>query len=125
MIVKKVKVKKNIVVGVVYISSSFNNIIVNIADTRGNTLSWATAGSSGFKGAKKSTPYAGQLTASIAIKKAIEYGIKTVSVIMVGPGNAREAALRAIYSAGISIMSLEDRTAIAHNGCRQRKKRRV
>lgn len=119
------KNKKNVVVAVVYISSSFNNIIVNVADTRGNTLSWATAGSAGFKGARKSTPYAGQMTASIAIKKAIEYGVKTVSVVFCGPGNAREAAVRALYSAGVSIMSLEDRTKIAHNGCRKSKKRRV
>ena len=120
-----VKNKKNILVGVIHISSSFNNIIINIGDTRGNTLSWATAGSAGFKGAKKSTPYAGQVAASIAIKKAIEYGIKTVSIILIGPGTAREAALRAISAAGVSIMSLEDRTAIPHNGCRKRKRRRI
>ncbi len=119
------KNRKGVVVGVVYISSSFNNIIVNVADTRGNTLSWATAGSAGFKGAKKATPYAGQVTASVAIKKAIEFGVKTVSIILVGPGNAREAALRAVYAAGVSIMSLEDRTSVAHNGCRKRKRRRV
>lgn len=119
------KNKKNIIVGVVYISASFNTIIVNITDTRGNTLSWATAGSVGFKGAKKSTPYAGQVTASVAMKKAIECGIKTVTIILTGPGVARESALRAIQSANVSVMSLEDRTMIAHNGCRKRKKRRV
>ena len=119
------KVKKNVIVGVVYISASFNNIIVNVADTQGNTLSYASAGSVGFKGAKKSTPHAGQVTALAAIRKALSYGIKTVNVVVVGPGSARDAAVRAIRVAGVEIMSVEDRTAIAHNGCRKRKRRRV
>ena len=119
------KVKKNVIVGVVYVSASFNNIIINVADAQGNTLAWASAGSAGFKGAKKSTPYAGQVTASIAIKKALLYGIKTVNAVVVGPGSARDAAVRAIRAAGVAIMSVEDRTSIAHNGCRKRKRRRV
>ncbi len=117
--------KKNVIVGVVHILSSFNNITVTISDTMGNTLSWATAGSVGFKGAKKSTPYSGQVTAAAAVKKAVEFGVKTVSVVLIGPGLAREAAVRAVYNNGLSIMSLEDKTAIAHNGCRKRKRRRV
>lgn len=117
--------KKNISVGTVHINASFNNTIINVTDLQGNTISWASAGMLGFKGAKKSTPYAAQVTAEDAAKKAQEHGMKTVSVEVKGPGGGRESAVRALMSIGFIITSIKDVTPIAHNGCRAPKRRRV
>lgn len=121
----KKKNKKNISVGTVHINASFNNTIVNITDLQGNTISWASAGMMGFKGAKKSTPYAAQLTAEDASRKAQEHGMKTISVEVKGPGGGRESAVRALMSVGFIITSIKDVTPIAHNGVRAPKRRRV
>jgi small subunit ribosomal protein S11 len=117
--------RKNISVGTVHINASFNNTIINVTDLQGNTISWASAGMLGFKGAKKSTPYAAQVTAEDAAKKAQEHGMKTVSVEVKGPGGGRESAVRALMSIGFIITSIKDMTPIAHNGCRAPKRRRV
>lgn len=109
----------------VYIHSSFNNTIVTITDERGNTLIWETAGSSGFKGTKKGTPYAAQIAAGKAAKKAVEMGVKQASVFVKGPGPGREVAIRALQAAGLSIGTIKDITPIPHNGCRPPKPRRV
>ncbi len=109
----------------VYIQSSFNNTIVNITDERGNCLVWATAGSSGFKGTKKGTPFAAQITADAAAKKAISMGVRQASVFVKGPGSGRETAIRGLQGAGLIITSIKDVTPIPHDGCRPRKPRRV
>lgn len=121
----KKKVKKNIALGIVHLHATFNNTIVTITDIGGNTISWASAGGAGFKGSKKSTPYAAQLAGEKAARAAIEHGLKTVDVIVRGPGSGREAAIRAIQACGIEIKTIRDATPIPHNGCRPPKKRRV
>ena len=118
--------EKNIPVGIAHVSASFNNTIINITDLQGNTVSWASAGGQGFKGAKKSTPYAAQITAEVAGRKAQEIaGMKTVSVEVKGPGGGRESAIRALMGIGMTITTIKDITPIAHNGCRAPKQRRV
>lgn len=117
--------KKNVVTGIAYVNATFNNTLVTITDEAGNAISWSTSGMMGFKGSKKSTPYAAQVAVEDAAKKAIEHGMKTVSVIVKGPGSGRETALRALQSAGFSITSVRDVTPIPHNGCRPAKRRRV
>lgn len=122
----KKKIKKNIDTGVVHIQATFNNTIVTITDSQGNTLSWSSAGVEGkFKGSRKSTPYAAQVAATDAARKAMEHGLKTVSVLVKGPGPGREAALRSLQSTGLKISLIKDVTPIPHNGCRPPKRRRV
>jgi len=121
----KKKEKKNISSGVVHIQSTFNNTIISITDPAGNVLSWSSSGVQGFKGSRKSTPFAAQLAAADAVKKALEYGMKTVEVFVKGPGAGRESALRSLQSAGFNIVSIKDVTPIPHNGCRPPKRRRV
>jgi small subunit ribosomal protein S11 len=111
--------------GVVHITSSFNNIIVTITDRTGNTISWASAGKSGFKGSKKNTPYAAQVSASTAAKEAFDLGLRKVEVFVKGTGAGRESAIRAISAAGIEVVMIQDITPLPHNGCRPPKKRRV
>ena len=122
---KKKKGKKNILNGVAYVQSTFNNTIVSIADTNGNVISWASAGQKGFKGSRKSTPYAAQIAADSAASKALEYGMKTLNVEVKGPGSGRETALRALQARGFKILSIKDTTPMPHNGTRPPKKRRV
>ena len=122
---KKKKVKKNIPNGIAYVQSTFNNTIISIADTNGNVLSWASAGQKGFKGSRKSTPYAAQVAADAAASKALEYGMKVLSVEVKGPGSGRETALRALQARGFKIISIKDTTPMPHNGTRPPKKRRV
>ena len=122
---KKKKVKKNILNGIAYVQSTFNNTIISIADTNGNVISWASAGQKGFKGSRKSTPYAAQVAADSAASKALEYGMKTLNVEIKGPGSGRETALRALQSRGFKILSIKDTTPMPHNGTRPPKKRRV
>ena len=117
--------KKNISNGVAHVNASFNNTKITITDVQGNTISWSSAGGMGFKGSRKSTPYAAQLAAEDAGKKAIEHGMKTVDVQVRGPGTGRESALRALQAVGFNITSIRDVTPIPHNGCRPRKRRRV
>jgi small subunit ribosomal protein S11 len=119
------KVKKNIPTGVVHIQSTFNNTIVTVTDATGNTVSWSSSGRKGFKGSRKSTPFAAQLAADDAARQAQEHGMRTVSVFVKGPGSGREAALRALQQAGFKITSIRDVTPIPHNGCRPPKRRRV
>lgn len=119
------KERKNITSGVVHVNSTFNNTMVTITDAQGNTISWSSAGAHGFKGSRKSTPYAAQVAAEDAGKKAAEHGMKTVEVMVKGPGAGRESALRALQAIGFVITSIKDVTAIPHNGCRPRKRRRV
>ncbi len=119
------RVKKNVPVGVACIQSTFNNTMVTITDQAGNAISWATAGTIGFKGSRKSTPFAAQLAGEDAAKKAIEHGMRQVSVLMKGPGAGRESALRALQSSGLKITVIRDVTPIPHNGCRPSKRRRV
>lgn len=119
------KVKKVVVDGVAHIHASFNNTIVTITDRQGNALSWATAGGSGFRGSRKSTPFAAQIAADRAGAAAKEYGVKNLFVNIKGPGPGRESAVRALYNAGFKIASISDVTPIPHNGCRPPKKRRV
>lgn len=121
----KKKVKKNIERGQAHISSSFNNTIVTLSDTAGNVLSWSSAGELGFKGSRKSTPYAAQSAATEAAKRAMEHGLRTIDVFVKGPGSGREAAIRALQAAGLDITSIKDVTPIPHNGCRPPKRRRV
>ena len=123
--IKRRKDKKNILKGAVHIRSSFNNTIVTITDLNGNAVSWATAGGMGFKGSKKSTPFAAQMAAEQAAKLAMEHGLKTVEVYVKGPGQGREAAIRALQTAGLEISMIKDVTPIPHNGCRPPKRRRV
>ena len=122
---KKKKIKKNIPNGIAYVQSSFNNTIVSIADTQGNVISWSSAGQKGFKGSRKSTPYAAQVAADDAGGKAYEQGLRTLSVQVKGPGSGRETALRALQSRGFKIISIKDTTPMPHNGARPPKKRRV
>ena len=121
---KKKKIKKNITSGIAYVQSSFNNTIVSIADTQGNVISWSSAGQKGFKGSRKSTPYAAQIAADSAATKALEYGMKTLTVEIKGPGSGRETALRALQARGFKILSIKDTTPMSHNGTRPPKKRR-
>ncbi len=122
---KKKKGKKNIPVGVAHIYATFNNTIVTITDPVGNVVSWSSAGCNGFKGSRKSTPFAGQVTGEAAARKAKEVGMRTVNVFVKGPGSGRESALRAIHTSGITVTLIKDITSIPHNGCRPRKSRRV
>ena len=122
---KKKKSKKNILTGIAYVQSTFNNTIVSIADTNGNIISWASAGQKGFKGSRKSTPYAAQVAADSAAAKALESGMKILSVEVKGPGSGRETALRALQARGFKIISIKDTTPMPHNGSRPPKKRRV
>lgn len=112
-------------VGVAHIKATFNNTTVTITDTKGDTLCWASSGTSGFKGSRKSTPFAGQLAAQQAAEKAIKFGVKEVDVKVKGPGSGRESAITALQAAGLSIKSIEDVTPLPHNGCRPKKRRRV
>ena len=121
----KRKVRKNIDRGCAHIQSTFNNTIVTISDVQGNVISWASAGGLGFKGSRKSTPFASQMAAETAAKAAMEHGVKTVEVFVKGPGSGREAAIRALQSAGMEITMIKDVTPIPHNGCRPPKRRRV
>jgi small subunit ribosomal protein S11 len=122
---KKKKTKKNILNGIAYVQSTFNNTIISIADTSGNVVSWASAGQKGFKGSRKSTPYAAQVAADAAAAKALECGMKYLSVEVKGPGSGRETALRALQARGFKIVSIKDTTPMPHNGSRPPKKRRV
>ena len=122
---KKKKVKKNILNGTAFVLSTFNNTIISIADTNGNVISWASAGQKGFKGSRKSTPYAAQVAADAAAAKALEFGMKTLTVEIKGPGSGRETALRALQARGFKILSIKDTTPLPHNGTRPPKKRRV
>lgn len=117
--------RKNITSGVAHVSATFNNTMITIADAQGNTISWSSAGSSGFKGSRKSTPYAAQIAGEDAGKKAMEHGMKTLEVQVKGPGSGRESALRALQAVGFTITAIRDVTPIPHNGCRPRKRRRV
>ncbi len=121
----KRKVKKTVYDGNVYIQATFNNTIVTMTDLEGNTVSWASAGGLGFRGAKKSTPYAAQITCETAAKKAMDYGLREVNVYVKGPGVGRESAIRALGVLGLKVRSIRDVTPIPHNGCRPRKTRRV
>lgn len=121
----KKKELKNIVKGVAHIKSTFNNTIVTISDTNGNVIAWASAGTSGFKGSKKSTPFAAQLAAEDVARKSMEHGLKQVEVYVKGPGAGREAAIRSLQAAGLEINLIKDVTPIPHNGCRPPKRRRV
>ena len=122
---KKKKIKKNVLNGIAYVQSTFNNTIISIADTNGNVISWASAGQRGFKGSRKSTPYAAQIAADSAASKALEHGMKILSVEVKGPGSGRETALRALQARGFKIISIKDTTPMPHNGARPPKKRRV
>ena len=117
--------KKNITSGVAYVNATYNNTMVTITDAQGNAISWSSAGGMGFKGSRKSTPYAAQVAAEDAAKKAMEHGMKTIEVMVKGPGTGRESALRALQSTGFTITSIKDVTPIPHNGCRPPKRRRV
>ena len=121
----KKKVKKNITSGFVYVNSTFNNTIVTITDVQGNVISWSSAGMMGFKGSRKSTPYAAQMAAEDAGKRAQDHGMKELNVRIKGPGSGRESALRALQSIGFEIKMIEDITPVPHNGCRPKKRRRV
>jgi small subunit ribosomal protein S11 len=121
----KKKQKKAILIGIANILTTFNNTIVTITDTVGNTICWASAGTSNFKGSRKNTPFAAQTAARNAALKAIELGMEKIEVVIKGRGNGRETSIRALKSAGLNILSIEDRTPIAHNGCRPPKKRRL
>jgi small subunit ribosomal protein S11 len=119
------KVKKNIQTGTAHINATFNNTIVTIADTQGNVVSWSSSGSKGFKGSRKSTPFAAQVAAEDAARKAQEHGMRSVAVFIKGPGAGREAALRSLQSSGFRISMIRDVTPVPHNGCRPAKRRRV
>ena len=124
-VVRRRRERKNIENGAAHIQSTFNNTIVTITDLQGNALSWASAGGLGFRGSRKSTPFAAQTAADVAAKAAMEHGLKTVEVFVKGPGSGREAAIRALQTAGLSITLIKDVTPIPHNGCRPPKRRRV
>ena len=119
------KVKKNVAEGIAHIHASFNNTIITITDRQGNALSWATSGGAGFKGSRKSTPFAAQLAAESAARQAQEHGMKKVDVFVKGPGSGRETAIRSLQAAGLEVTGVRDVTPQAHNGCRPRKRRRV
>ena len=122
---KQKKIRRNVVRGIAHIKATFNNTIVTITDPAGNTVSWSSAGVKGFKGSRKSTPFAAQLVAEDAARKAMEHGMKTVGVHVKGPGAGRESALRALSAAGLKVTMIKDVTPIPHNGCRPPKRRRV
>jgi small subunit ribosomal protein S11 len=122
---KKKKEKKSVFEGKIFIQATFNNTIVTVTDLNGNALSWASAGGLGFRGAKKSTPFAAQTTAEDAVKKAMDYGLREVHVLVKGPGVGRESAIRSLGALGLKVRSIKDVTPIPHNGCRPRKSRRV
>jgi small subunit ribosomal protein S11 len=122
---RKKKEKKNILSGIAHIQSTFNNTIVTITDPTGNVVAWSSAGTQGFKGSRKSTPFAAQMAAEDAAKKAMEHGMRNVEVYVKGPGAGREAALRALQAAGFNVVLIKDVTPIPHNGCRPPKRRRV
>ena len=117
--------RKNVAYGVAHIKSSFNNTIVSISDQQGNVLAWASAGNVGFKGSRKSTPFAAQLAAESCAKRAMEHGVKKVDVLVRGPGSGRETAIRSLAAVGIEVVGIKDVTPIPHNGCRPKKRRRV
>ncbi|MCZ7527554.1 MAG: 30S ribosomal protein S11 [Acidimicrobiia bacterium] len=117
--------RKNIAYGVAHIKSSFNNTIITISDQQGNTIAWASAGNVGFKGSRKSTPFAAQLAAETAARRAMEHGVRKVDVVVKGPGSGRETAIRSIQNTGIEVVGIKDVTPIPHNGCRPPKRRRV
>ncbi|MCL6638782.1 MAG: 30S ribosomal protein S11 [Firmicutes bacterium] len=121
----KKRERKNIEFGVAHIKSTFNNTVVTITDTKGNTISWASAGQVGFKGSRKSTPFAAQMAAEKSAKEAMEHGLKEVEVMVKGPGSGREAAIRSLQAAGLEVSLIKDVTPIPHNGCRPPKRRRV
>ena len=123
--VKKKKIKKNITTGIAFVQATFNNTIVSITDDSGNVIAWSSAGAKGFKGSRKSTPYAAQIAADAAATEALEHGLKTLTVKLKGPGSGRETALRALQSRGFKILSIKDTTPLPHNGSRPPKKRRV
>ncbi|MEA1952097.1 MAG: 30S ribosomal protein S11 [Planctomycetota bacterium] len=122
---KRRKTRRSVTVGIAHIKASFNNTAITITDTKGDTLCWATSGTSGFKGSRKSTPFAGQLAAQQAAEKAIKFGMKEVDVKVNGPGSGRESAITSLQAAGLTIKSIEDVTPLPHNGCRPKKRRRV
>lgn len=122
---KKKKEKKVVIVGIVNVNASFNNTMITVTDLNGNVLSWSSSGSKGFKGSRKSTPYAAQVAAEAAVTKALEYGLKTVMIKVKGPGSGRESAVRAVSAAGLKVTAIRDVTPLPHNGCRARKRRRV
>ena len=122
---KKRRARRNVTAAVAYIKATFNNTTVTITDTRGDTLCWASAGTCGFKGSRKSTPFAGQCAAQQAAEKASKFGVKEIDVRVNGPGSGRESAITALEAAGLNVKSIEDTTPIPHNGCRPKKKRRV
>ena len=122
---KRRKTRRSVTVGTAHVKATFNNTTITITDTKGDTLCWASAGTSGFKGSRKSTPFAGQLAAQQVAEKAIKFGVKEVDVKVKGPGSGRESAISALQAAGLKILSIEDVTPIPHNGCRPRKRRRV
>lgn len=122
---KRRKTRRHVSHAVVYIRATFNNTTVTVTDTEGNTLCWASGGTSGFKGSRKSTPFAGQLAAQQAAEKAVKFGVREVDVKVKGPGSGRESAITALQSAGLTIKSIEDITPLPHNGCRPKKRRRV
>ena len=124
-VASKKRVKKNVECGQAHIQASLNNTIVTLTDSEGNALSWASAGGLGFRGSKKSTPYAAQMAAETATKAALVHGLKTVDVMVKGPGSGREAAIRALQAAGLEVTSIRDVTPVPHNGCRPPKRRRV
>ena len=124
-VIKKRRERKNIEKGAAHISSTFNNTIITITDAQGNAISWASAGELGFKGSRKSTPFAAQSAAETAAKTAMEHGLKTVEVFVKGPGSGRESAIRALEAVGLQITMIKDVTPIPHNGCRPPKRRRV
>ncbi|MEK6746657.1 MAG: 30S ribosomal protein S11 [Rickettsiales bacterium] len=121
----KKRERKNITTGVAHVNASFNNTIITITDLQGNTVSWSSAGHHGFKGSRKSTPYAAQVTAEDAGRKAQEHGMRTLAVVVKGPGSGRESALRALQTVGFTVTSIKDITPVPHNGCRPPKRRRV
>lgn len=122
---KRRKPRRNVTMGVAHIKATFNNTTVTITDTKGDTLCWASAGTCGFKGSRKSTPFAGQCASQQAAEKAQKFGVREVEVRVKGPGSGRESAITALQQAGLNVKVIEDRTPIPHNGCRPRKKRRV
>jgi len=119
------KEKKNIVHGVAHIKATFNNTIISITDLEGNAISWASAGNVGFKGSRKSTPFAAQLAAEAASRRAQEHGVRRVEVLVKGPGSGRETAIRSLQASGLEVLGIKDVTPVPHNGCRPRKRRRV
>ena len=121
----KRRVKKNVSAGIAHIHSTFNNTIVTITDTQGNAISWSSAGALGFKGSRKSTPFAAQMASETAAKTAVENGMKTIEVTVKGPGAGREAAIRSLQTVGLEVTAISDETPVPHNGCRPPKRRRV